>query len=103
MLKELSTKSRNRVRNIIESTKGQFFYVVFTKRTNGELRHMVCRIGVSRFVTGGGRKYDPKDKDLICVWEPASHNPKDGDAGYRSINLRTVKAVHCSGQVHTFE
>lgn len=106
MLKELSTKNRNKVRKIIKATNGKFFFVIFTKRTNGELRRMVCRVGVSQFVKGEegkGQMYDPEDKDLICVWEPSSHNPEDGDAGYRSINLRTVKEIHFAGQIQKFK
>lgn len=105
MLKELSTKDKNRVRKLIESTKGKFFRVIFTKRTNGELREMDCRTGVAKFVKGKegkGKMYEPQDKDLICVWDLRAYEP-NGDTGYRSINLRTVKEVHFAGQVHTFE
>ncbi len=102
MLKELTTKDKNRVQKMIESTKGKFFRVIFTKRTTGELRTMDCRIGVAKFVNGKGAKYDPKDKDLMVVWDLRAfrHN---GDTGYRSINLRTVKEIRFAGQVHTFE
>jgi len=103
MLKELSTKDKDSVRKLIESFGGKFFRVIFTKRTTGELRTMDCRTGVSKFVKGKGKKYEPKDKDLICVWAPANWDPENGDAGYRSINLRTVCEIHFAQQVHTFE
>lgn len=102
MLKELATPDKERVRKLIESTHGKFFRVIFTKRTTGELRTMNCRTGVSKFTKGKGKKYEPEDKDLICVWVPAEWVPK-GDTGYRSINLRTVCTVHFAKQVHTFE
>ena len=112
MLKELSTKDRQKVRRIIKATNGLFFSVTFTKRTTGKLRTMTCRTGVHKFLKGEkgkGQQYDPEDKDLICVWDPASYVPKrdkDGepiDAGYRSINLRTVTSVKFRGMVQTFE
>lgn len=103
MLKELNTKDKEKVRKLIESTKGRFFRVIFTKRTNGEPRIMDCRTGVAKFTNGGGRKYDPADKDLVCVWDLRAWSMEKGDSGYRSINLRTVKEIHFAGRVHTFE
>lgn len=112
MLKELSTKDRMKVRRIIMATNGKFFSVQFTKRTNGKLRNMTCRTGVHKFLRGNagkGRAYNPSDKDLICVWDPASYDPEKGDngeirdAGYRSINLRTVCSVTFRGETQTFE
>lgn len=107
MLKELPTKDKDKVRELIESFGGKFFRVIFTKRTTGELRTMDCRTGVSKFVKGKkgkGKVYEPKDKDLICVWVPADWDPENnGDTGYRSINLRTVSEIHFAQQVHTFE
>lgn len=103
MLKELSTKDKDKVRKLIESFGGKFFRVIFTKRTTGELRTMDCRTGVSKFVKGKGKVYEPKDKDLICVWVPADWDSENGDTGYRSINLRTVSEIHFAQQVHTFE
>jgi len=102
MLKELSTPTKEKVRKVIESTKGKFFRVVFTKRTNGELRTMDCRTGVKVFTKGEGMKFDPKDKDLIPVWDLRAWEP-NGDTGYRFVNLRTVKEIHFAGQVYTFE
>lgn len=102
MLKELSTKTKDNVRKLIESTRGRFFRVIFTKRTTGELRTMDCRIGVHKFEKGKGMSFDPKDKDLICVWDLKAYRP-NGDTGYRSINLRTVKEVRFAGKIHKFE
>ena len=103
MLKELSTKDREIVRRIIKATNGKFFSVVFTKRTTGELRKMICRTGVGKFANGKGRKYDPADKDLMTVWDSQAWDPEKGDTGYRSINLRTVCEIRFRGMVHTFE
>lgn len=102
MLRELATKDRESVRKLIKSTRGKFFRVIFTKRTTGELRTMDCRVGVSKFVSGGGLKFDPDAKDLVIVWDLRAYDPK-GDKGYRSINLRTVREIHFRGQVHKFD
>lgn len=102
MLKELSTSDKEKVRELIEATKGKFFRVVFTKRTNGEPRTMDCRTGVAKFTSGNGRKYDPADKDLMCVWDLRAWDPKTGDSGYRSINLRTVSEVRFAKRIYTF-
>lgn len=112
MLKELPTKQREKARRIIKATGGKFFSVTFTKRTNGQLRTMTCRTGVHKFLigeAGKGQQYDPDDVDLICVWDPASYKPENkdedekGDAGYRSINLRTVASITFRGMTQTFE
>lgn len=102
MLKELTTKDKEKVRKLIEATKGKFFRVVFTKRTTGEIRTMLCRTGVAKFTNGKGLKFDPGNKDLAIVWDLQAWNP-DKDTGYRSINLRTVTELKFAGTVHTFE
>lgn len=102
MLKELTTRDRERVRRIIKATNGKFFKVTFTKRTTGELRTMICRTGVAKFANGKGRKYDPADKDLVTVWDLQAWDPEKGDTGYRSINLRTVCEVKFRGMTQTF-
>ena len=109
MLKELATKDKEKVRKLISSTKGKFFRVIFTKRTNGELRTMDCRTGVSKFIkkdkngNGKGLAFKPKDHDLIPVWDLKAWDPESKDTGYRFINIRTVKEIRFAGEVHSFE
>lgn len=62
----------------------EFFSVAFIKRGNGELRHMNCRRGVSKYVTGAGERYNPTEKHLIRVWD---RNVADASKAYRSINI----------------
>lgn len=88
------------VRAVIEATRGKFFTVLFKKRTNGELRLMNCRIGVSKHTKGGELGYSPKAKGLILVWEKKSHNGKD--AGYRMIPEEGVQEIRFGGQIITF-
>lgn len=48
---------------------GRFFSVTFRKRTTGEVRKMVCRIGVKRYLAGGESAYDFRRKNLLPVWD----------------------------------
>ena len=66
--------------DMIRGSKGKVFTVTFTKRTNGDVRKMNARLGVSKYVTGEGLKFDPKAYALIPVFEM----PKQQ---YRMVNL----------------
>jgi hypothetical protein len=61
--------TREKAIEFIQSTNGKFFTCEFTKRTTGELRTMLCRTGVKSGLKGGTLKFDPKEKDLIVVWD----------------------------------
>lgn len=55
-----------RLREVVDD--GKFFTVKFTKRTDGKVRVMNCRVRPP--VTGGpGMPYDPSQKDLLVVWD----------------------------------
>lgn len=66
---------------------GRIFSVKFVKRTNNEIRTMNCRLGVTKHLKGGEQGYDPKDHNLITVWDLQKK-------AYRSINLETVFALN---------
>ena len=76
----------------IRTRNGTFFYVEFTKRSNGNLREMLCR----RFVkwdggkTGESRDWDAEDYDLLQVWDVEKE-------GYRMIPLENVHLVRAGG------
>ncbi len=65
---------------------GKFFSAVFTKK-NGEDRTIVGRTGVRKNLTGTGRRYDPKERGYLTVFDVQA---KD----YRLINLQTLKKVN---------
>jgi len=66
----------------IKSTKGKLFSVEFVKK-NGELRKMLCRIGVTKHLKGG-KNVNPKlNKSQVVVFDMKN-------AGYRTINLETI-------------
>lgn len=91
-----------KVRELIDDTHGKFFVVRFIKRTNGELRQMVARIGVHKDVTGRGMSYDPDKKNLRVIRDM---HKKD----YRMIPLDGVVYFKCgdtmvtSPNVHQYE
>ena len=53
----------------IKSSRGKIFTAITTKRTNGERRVLNCRLGVTKYVTGEGLKFDPEKKNLITVFD----------------------------------
>ncbi len=71
-----------------------FFSVKFVKRTDGSVRDMVCRKGVSKFVKGGELKFDPKAKNLVGVWEANTDQP---EKAYRMISLESLLEVKMNG------
>lgn len=52
--------------DIIKSTKGRFFSVQFIKK-NGEVRNMVCRTGVTKFLKGSFKK--DQNNNQVTVWD----------------------------------
>lgn len=70
----------------------QFFSATFVKR-NGEVRKMLCRVGVKRYLKGGQKKYDYDN--LMTVYDVKKK-------GYRTINLDTLMQVKANGKVVRF-
>ena len=67
----------------------QFFSATFVKR-NGEVRSMLCRLGVKKYLKGGEKRYDYDD--LMTVYDVKKK-------GYRTINLNTLMQVKAMGKV----
>ena len=74
--------------------KGQIFSAQFVKK-NGELRNMVCRLGVVKHLKGGELKYDAKARNLLCVFDMQK-------GAYRMINISTLIELKIAGQVYKF-
>jgi hypothetical protein len=79
------------VKKIIESVKGQFFSVEFRKRTDGTIRQMNCRVGVTKFLKGGERAYEFEDYGLVGVYDVKS-------GGYRCFGLESLISIKADGQ-----
>lgn len=68
--------SRTNAVKMMENSKGKFFSVLFTKRTTGEDRKMVVRMGVVKGTKGQKMAYNPKKYDLITVFDVAADHHK---------------------------
>ena len=74
---------------------GEFFRVDFIKRTDGEIRSMVCRFGVKSELKGGTRRYKPGAHDLLTVHETF--------IGYRTVPMDGIVFIKADGVVHDFK
>lgn len=79
---------------LLNTTKGKFFRVVFIKRTTGEVRTMIARMGVRKHLKGGSPAYDFKEKGLIPVYDVQKR-------GYRSIPIEGIKSLRVNGVDYT--
>lgn len=82
------------IRNFLKdrASNGRIFSVTFTKRTTGETRHMVCRLGVTKHLKGGEKKFDDAEKGLLTVFDIEKE-------GYRSIACEAVSQIKVDGEV----
>lgn len=85
--------NRANLRNLVSD--GMIFSVEFVKRTDGKLRKMVCRLGVRKHLKGGTKAYDPKQHDLLCVFDMENE-------GYRSIPVDAIRRLSVNGQTFSF-
>ena len=100
--------TRNEAIAFILSTNGKWFGVEFTKRGNGELRHMTARLGVHKHLSpsGKGPAYNFTDKGLIPCWEAPNsnklaHPEEDAKAGkelYRAIPIEGLRRISVDGE-----
>ena len=89
----MQTISRDEVREIVSNTNGQFFNVEFKKRTTGEQRNMTARVGVSKYITGEGLKYNAKEKDLLPVYDMIAK-------GYRMVSIDGITQLRANGETY---
>ena len=75
----------------IKSSNGKIFTAITTKRTNGERRVLNCRLGVTKYVTGEGLKFDPVKKNLITVFDMQKK-------AYRMINIDGLEGLKIDGE-----
>jgi hypothetical protein len=83
---------------IADYDENNFFSVKFIKRTNNEVRTMVCRKGVKKFTKGGTLSFSPKEKNLVCVWDT---QVEDQTKAYRMIALENILEVKIGGFEYT--
>lgn len=72
----------------IHSSRGKFFTVLFTKRSDNTMRKMNCRTGVRKDLKGVGRA---KKIDLITVYDMVKKE-------YRNINVSGLREIKIGGK-----
>lgn len=70
---------------------GHIFAVEFVKRTDGTIREMLCRCGVTKGTHGGSMGYDPANHGLLSVYDMQKR-------GFRSIPVDAVIHLSMDGQ-----
>ena len=75
----------------IEESEGKIFSVVFKKRTTGEWRKLVGRLGVRKDINGTGLKYDPASRQLMTVYDMQNQ-------GWRMINKDSISELQTKGE-----
>lgn len=75
----------------VKDKNGRIFSIKFLKRSDGTERTMVCRTGVKKFLKEGEPAYDPKDHNLIWVYDMVKK-------GYRSIPKDGVTEILLDGK-----
>ena len=78
------------VLDIIKSSKGKFFSVIFIKK-DGTLRTMNCRLGVKKYLKGGKLRFSPSKKGLVVVFDREKRE-------YRMININTTQSLKVNGK-----
>ena len=78
---------KNSVQAFKQLVGGQFFAVEFKKKTDGETRRMIARLGVRKFQQGRGR---PEKPGLVCVWDVVASQ-------YRSFYINSLRRLKFSG------
>jgi hypothetical protein len=72
-------------------SESKIFNVVFVKRSNGEVRSLTCRKGVTKDLKGGELAFNPLEKGLIVVYDMVKK-------GYRMINLESLISIRIDGK-----
>jgi hypothetical protein len=70
----------------LRNTKGRIFRVVFSRRSDGKQREMVCRTGVNCRHNNGTIPFDPSSKNLFSVYDVHKR-------AYRFIPLENVICI----------
>ena len=86
---------KDTAKKYIYNTNGKIFSAVFTKK-DGEKRKMVCRRGVSKYVTGKGLGFNPGSRNLIGVFDMQKR-------AYRFINSNTLEQITVQGKTYTIK
>lgn len=78
---------------VILNTNGRIFRATFVKRTTGETRNLIGRLGVRKGIKGVGMKYNPLSKGLLTVFDMKKDN-------FRHIDLGSLREVKFQGRTY---
>jgi hypothetical protein len=76
---------------------GAMFRAKFIKRTDGSVREMTAKLGVTQHVTGEGLKFSPEAKNLLGVFE--MHQT----GGYKFIPMEGLISIKVDGNTILFK
>jgi hypothetical protein len=101
--------------DMIRKSNGKLFSVTFIKRSNGARRRMVARVGVTKGVTGDGKKFNERDHDLVTVHEfVTSPHTVRGDKGrfagggnlatqWRHVSIEGIRELRMGRKTYAVE
>jgi hypothetical protein len=71
--------------------EGKLFSVTFEKK-DGSLRTMTARLGVRKYLTGGGSKFDAESLGMVRVFSMR-------DKGYRTVTAEKITRIKAYSRV----
>ncbi len=78
------------------------FSIKFKKRGNDQIRDMVCRFKVKIHLQGGVQPYNPKEYNLITVFEMGvPFDPKTGKPPYKCIPFDGLMEIKLGGESYS--
>jgi len=78
--------------DLIKKLVGNKIFSAQFYKKNGELRNIHCRLGVTKHLKGGHKKYDSDSLNYLTVFDLQKKQ-------YRTINLSTLKQLKVKGEV----
>lgn len=88
--------SRRRAMEFLWSETGGRIFSAYFQKTDGSMREMTCRRGVTRHLRGGSLPYDPKPRLLLPVFEMSAD--REGAANYRQVNVGSLVSFNIGGE-----
>jgi hypothetical protein len=98
-MKYMNTISAQEAKQKIQDLKNGTIYSVTFVKKDGSIRLMNSIKGTKRGVTGVGLRFDPKEKDLLPVYDlqAAKKDPENPNKAWRMVNLSTLMEVTFEG------
>ena len=87
----MKTKTKKEAFELLESSSGRIFSARFVKKC-GAIREMTARTEVKKGVKGAGRKFNPKEKNLLGVYDMQKE-------GFRFVNINTLQQIKLDKQI----